>query len=81
MAGVSTKPAHPLTWDCGHRIRLSAQEKWVCKACRLKKLGWSPRLGGFATRALIVSYVMVESILYVVALIILGSIRQECQRE
>ncbi len=24
IAGVSIKPAHPLTWDCGHEIRLSA---------------------------------------------------------
>ncbi len=44
----------------------------------MKKLGQSPRLGGFATRALTVSYVMVESILDVVALIILGGIQQEC---
>ncbi len=29
--------------------------KWVCKARRLKKLGWSPRLGGFATSILTVS--------------------------
>ncbi len=81
MRGVSTKLTHTLTWDCGHGIHLSAQEKWFCKAHRLKKLGWSPRLGRLATRALIVSYVMVESILYVVALIILGGVRQECPRE
>ncbi len=74
MLGVITKPAYPLTWECGHGIHLSAQEKWVCKARRLKKLGRSSRLGGFATRALIVSYVMVESILYVMALRKLGSV-------
>ncbi len=45
---------------------------------RLKKLGQSPRIGGFATRALTVSYVMVESIFDVLALIILGGIQQEC---
>jgi hypothetical protein len=44
----------------------------------LKKLGQSPRLGGFTTRALTMSYVMVEFILDVVALIILGCVRQEC---
>ncbi len=41
----------------------------------MKKLG---RLGGFATRALTMSYAMVESILDVMALIILGFVQQEC---
>jgi hypothetical protein len=27
MAGVSTKPAHPLTWDWGHAIHFSARKK------------------------------------------------------
>ncbi len=44
----------------------------------MKTLGQSLRLGGFATRALTVLYVMVKSILDVVALIILGGIRQQC---
>ncbi len=74
ISGVSTKPAYLLTWNCGHEICSSVQEKWVCKSYRLKKLGLLPRLGRFVTSTLIVSYAMVESILDVVALIILGSI-------
>ncbi len=27
MVGVSTKPAHPLTWDWGHAIRFSVRVK------------------------------------------------------
>ncbi len=27
MAGVSTKPTHPLTWDWGHAIRFSMHAK------------------------------------------------------
>ncbi len=65
-----TPPDHPFTVDCGHGIRLSAQAKWVCRACKLKKLGHGLRLGGFTTSFLMVSYSKMESIIYVVALII-----------
>jgi hypothetical protein len=43
---------------------------------KVKKIGTISKAGEFATRALTVSYVMVESILDVVALIILGGVRQ-----
>jgi hypothetical protein len=45
-------------------------------AQRLKKLGQSPRLGRCVTRALTMTYVMVESIFDVMALIILGGIQR-----
>jgi hypothetical protein len=48
-------------------------------AQRLKKLGQSPRLGRFATRALTVIYEMMESIFDVMALIILGGIQRNVQ--
>jgi hypothetical protein len=65
-----TAPDHPFTVDCGHGICLSAWAKWVCRAHKLKKLGRGLRLGGFATSSLMVSYLKMESIIYVVALII-----------
>ncbi len=65
-----TAPDHPFTVDCGHGIHLSARAKWVCRAHKLKKLGPGLRLGGFATSSLTVSYSKMESIIYVVALII-----------
>jgi hypothetical protein len=55
MSGVRTTPDHPLMVDWGHEILFRAREKWVCKARRLKKLGQSPRLEGFATSILSVS--------------------------
>ena len=70
IAGISTMPAQPFTVDWGHVIRFSARAKWLRRARRLKKFGHRlPRLGGFATKALTVSYVMTVSILVVVALI------------
>ena len=76
IAGVSTMPAQPFTVDWGHVIRFSVRAKWLRRAQRLKKFGRLPRLGGFAIKALMASYVMTVSILVVVAHNI-GSVRQE----
>jgi hypothetical protein len=48
MARVSTVPNQPLIHNYGHGILLRVRAKWVCKAYKLKKLGWLPMLGGFA---------------------------------
>jgi hypothetical protein len=53
--GLSTVPDHPLMLDCGHGILFRVHAKWVRKVRRLKKLGWSSRLGEFATSVLTVS--------------------------
>ena len=55
IAGERMAPAQPLILDWGHGIFLSAQEKWVRRSRRLKKLGRGSILGGFAWSPTMVS--------------------------
>ncbi len=73
MSGDSTAPDHLLIVDCGQVICLRARAKWACKARRLKEMGRSPRLRGFATSLLTMSNVIYDDQIHDVgALIILG---------